>query len=159
MTIKESRIALLQNMPVFGGVSEATLQFLLEAAPIIFRQDRERFFSEGDEACSFFVLESGSAVVLKAINDMEYVIARIEVGDCFGEMAVVDMAPRSGTVLATSDASAIELFTSRLYELYQCDIEQFTIIQMNVGREICRRLRRADKKIFDAAAKGKISAG
>jgi hypothetical protein len=35
-----------------------------------------------------------------------------------------------------------------LHELYQQDLEQFTIIQMNMGREVCRRLRRADDLLF-----------
>ena len=32
--------------------------------------------------------------------------------------------------------------------LYEHDIEQFALIQMNIGREVCRRLRQTDEALF-----------
>jgi hypothetical protein len=32
--------------------------------------------------------------------------------------------------------------------LYERDPEQYTMIYMNLGREVCRRLREADKRLF-----------
>ena len=35
-----------------------------------------------------------------------------------------------------------------MLELYQHDLEQFTLLQMNLGREVSRRLREADERLF-----------
>jgi CRP-like cAMP-binding protein len=71
-------------------------------------------------------------------------------GDCFGEIAVMDMCPRSASVLATEDYTAICISAANLYRVYAHDLKQFTLIQMNMGREVCRRLRDADNRLFSA---------
>ncbi len=56
--------------------------------------------------------------------------------------------PRSACVIAITDCSAIELTPQALAELFERDAEQFALIQMNIGREVCRRLRAADERLF-----------
>ena len=44
--------------------------------------------------------------------------------------------------------SAIELTTAALFELYSTHLEQFALIQINIARELSRRLRAADEQLF-----------
>lgn len=71
-------------------------------------------------------------------------------GDCFGEMALIDNGPRSASVRAVEDCVAIEISATDLYRVYELDLKQFALIQMNMGREVCRRLRQADDMLFSA---------
>jgi CRP-like cAMP-binding protein len=71
-------------------------------------------------------------------------------GDCFGEMALMDLFPRSASIRALVDSTAIELTPDDLLRLYDHDLEQFTLVQMNIGREVCRRLRATDELLFRA---------
>jgi CRP/FNR family transcriptional regulator, cyclic AMP receptor protein len=48
------------------------------------------------------------------------------------------------------DCRAIELSSNSLFRVYEKDLEQFTMIQMNMGREVSRRLREADERLFRA---------
>ena len=43
---------------------------------------------------------------------------------------------------------AIEITSTSLMDVYQHDIEQFALIQMNMGREVSRRLREVDEQLF-----------
>jgi CRP/FNR family cyclic AMP-dependent transcriptional regulator len=79
------------------------------------------------------------------------VLHRLAAGDCFGEMALMDLFPRSASVRAEQDCSAIELAASDLLRLFEHDAEQFALIQMNIGREISRRLRTTDELLFRAS--------
>lgn len=146
----ESKLQLLQNMPIFGGITEVTLKFLLDLAPIIPVPKDHYFFHEGDEAVSMFVLERGKVAILKSWKGHDYLLRYLEKGNCFGEMALMDFFPRSASALAVEDCTAIEISSQTLYELYEKDLEQFAIIQMNMGREVSRRLREADKQLFEA---------
>ena len=65
-----------------------------------------------------------------------------------GKMALMDLHPRSASVHAVDACRAIEIRPGDLYELYERDCAQFALIQMNMGREICRRLRAADDLMF-----------
>jgi CRP-like cAMP-binding protein len=88
--------------------------------------------------------------VLKSCRGQEYVLSILKEGDCFGEMAVMDLGPRSASVRAVEDCTAIHISAATLYQVYEQDLKQFALIQMNMGREVCRRLREADNRLFSA---------
>jgi CRP/FNR family transcriptional regulator, cyclic AMP receptor protein len=73
-----------------------------------------------------FVLDLGKAAVLKSWHGEDCFLQTLKEGDCFGEMAVSGL-----------------LSTQRLYQVY-------ALIQMNMGREVCRRLREANSRLFSA---------
>jgi len=142
--------SLLQEMPIFGGISEDALVFLLERVLIRHIPTGQCLFHEGDDATSMFVLERGRVAIRKRWGEEEHLLKYLEQGACFGEMALLDMHPRSASVSAVEDCILIELSRGILLELYEHDLEQFTLIQMNIGREISRRLRLADNQLFSA---------
>jgi CRP-like cAMP-binding protein len=147
-TCIEARVALLQRMPIFGGIRTDVLQFLLALCPVVSVPKNEFFFRENDQTDSMFVLQSGKVAVLKSWGKREYLLSTLKEGDCFGEMALMDHGPRSASVRALADCSAICLSAANLYKLYSSDPKQFALIQMNMGREVCRRLKEADNRLF-----------
>jgi CRP/FNR family transcriptional regulator, cyclic AMP receptor protein len=149
-----SRLALLQAMPIFGALRDDALEVLLEGAPTVARAGGEFFFREGDSAQCMYVIERGSVEVLKRWEGREWSLHQLTDGDCFGEMALMDFFPRSASVRAVEDCRAIEIATDALHRLYERDVEQFALIQMNIGREVCRRLRATDELLFRARMDG-----
>jgi len=141
-------IELLQRMPIFGAIREDTLRVLLQQAGTVAVPAGAYFFRESDAASSMFVLESGAVSVLKLWQGDEHLLHQLGAGDCLGEMALMDLQPRSASVRANTDCVAIELATADLMRLYEHDVEQFALIQMNIGREVCRRLRATDELLF-----------
>ena len=137
-------------MPIFGGIRAEVLEFLLSASGTVCVPKGQFFFRENDKAESMFVLEAGQVAILKLWNGQQYLLQHLRQGDCFGEMALLDLFPRSASVLAAEDCRAIELSTASFHTVYQRDLEQFALIQMNIGREISRRLRVADEQLFRA---------
>lgn len=144
------RIQLLQRMPIFGALRQDTLQFLLEQARSKEVAAGAYFFREKDPADALYVLESGRAAVIKSWEDGEFLLRHLERGDCFGEMALMDLFPRSASVRAVADCVALALAPADLFRLFERDAEQFALIQMNMGREVCRRLRESDEQLFRA---------
>lgn len=135
-------------MPIFGAINDDTLKFLVDRAKDVNVAKDDFFFRENDEGSSMFVLEEGQVAVLKSWVGQSKNLAYLNKGDCFGEMALIEMGARSASVQATEDCTAIEVSINILHELYQHDLEQFAIIQMNMSREVCRRLRKADDLLF-----------
>src|SRR5262245_57322223 len=145
-----ARIELLQRMPIFGGIRADILKFLLGLCPVVPVAMDQFFFREHDQADSMFVLENGKAAVLKSWRGKDYFLRTLKEGDCFGEMAVMDLCPRSASVRAVEDCAAIRMTAANLYQLYAQDPKQFALIQMNMGREVSRRLRESDNRLFSA---------
>ncbi len=148
--MEKTRIQLLQSMPIFGGINDEVIDFLLSNASMVSRSEGQYYFREGDPGHSMYVLEQGEVQVIKAWNGQKVVLRQLNSGDNFGEMALIDLYPRSASVLAIVDTQAIEITNDLLYELYKMNLEQFALIQMNVGREISRKLRFADEMAFKA---------
>ena len=97
-----------------------------------------------------FVLERGRVAVIKGWQGRSVLLGTLTAGDCFGEMALMDLMPRSASVRAEEDCLAVEFSASDLLVLFEHDVEQFALIQMNLAREVCRRLRKTDELLFRA---------
>lgn len=146
--MSEHKHRIMQDIPIFATLSDATLGFLLDRSTEVHRRKGEVFIKEGDVAYSLFILQSGQAIVLKHWDGNQYQIGSLNPGDCFGEVSLMDIHPRSAGVLAVQDSVAFEIGAPAVIELCQHDLSQFTILQMNLAREISRRLRNADEQIF-----------
>lgn len=157
MTATQKRIQLLQAMPFFGAVDDDSVSLILELSETLIKQKGEYFFSEGEEGDSLYILEEGCALVFKKSGDREYILRRAETGDCFGELALIALESRSASVRAEEECIAIKIPSSALHGLYQSNPEQFLIIQMNMGREVGRRLRLADERWFQLKRKNTTS--
>ncbi len=142
------RLALLQAMPIFGALRDDALEVLLDSAPSVARAGGEFYFREGDSAQSMYVLEQGAVEVQKRWDGGDWPLHQLHAGDCFGEMALMDFFPRSASVQVVEDCRAIEIAITALHRLAERDMEQFALIQMNIGREVCRRLRATDELLF-----------
>jgi CRP-like cAMP-binding protein len=145
-----SRVEALQAMPIFGGVSAEVLAWFVAGAGTVSVPKGDYFFREGDVADALYVLESGEVALVRQWAGEPHELARLGEGDCFGEMALLDLFPRSASVLALAPCTAIEVSSSSLHELYQTHLDQFALVQMNIARELSRRLRVADDRLFEA---------
>ena len=68
--MEAQRIALLQQMPIFGALSAATLNLLLDATERVHVPAGDCFVREGDLGDVLLVLESGRVVGLGTHKDL-----------------------------------------------------------------------------------------
>ncbi len=146
----DGRIATLQGMPIFGGLRADVLKELVAGARRVDMPPGGFFFHQDDDAHSMFVLEAGEVAVLRRWEGQRLTLGHLHEGDCFGEMALIDLFPRSASVQAVAVCNALELPLERIQRLAQADLEQFALLQMNIARELSRRLRVADDRLFHA---------
>ncbi|MBL8447456.1 MAG: cyclic nucleotide-binding domain-containing protein [Zoogloeaceae bacterium] len=140
-------IARLQQTPVFGGLRADALEFLVGVSKTVEYPPRAVIIQEGDLGDRIYVIESGRVEVLKALGDELRVLKILGPGECFGEMALLDISPRSATVRALEACRALEIPSAALYKLYERDLEQFTLLTLNMGREVSRRLRETERML------------
>ncbi len=69
----------------------------------------EEIFRIGDRGHNAYFIESGSVEVSILRDGEPFVIAELGVGEIFGEMSMIDDAPRSATVTAKEDTEVIEI--------------------------------------------------
>ena len=142
--------AFLLATPFFGGLSGASLDLLVSMLVECRFDVGTTVVAEGNPGRSMFIVHSGELVVSKR-GDAGRVIrmSRLEPGDFFGEMTLIEMHNRSATVVAESPTVLYELTAGKLYTCYKTDIHAYVIVMQNINRELCRRLRRADNRIAE----------
>lgn len=151
--MNDARLKLLQDTPIFGGVREDVLEFIMEGAIHIPLSEGDFLFVENAPGNSMYLLEQGRVAILKLWNNSYYRLSILNAGDCIGEMSLIDLGRRSASVLAMTDCKAVELTNATLFKVYERDLEQFTLIQMNMSRELSRRLRSANDTLFQELMK------
>jgi putative peptide zinc metalloprotease protein len=107
----------LQQVPLFAKLAERELDVLavkLEVVPVAAGQDIIRQSNPGD---AFYVVREGSVEVLVQSNGRRRRVATLRAGDHFGELALLDDAPRNATVRAAAAGSVWRLDARDFREL------------------------------------------
>ncbi|MFZ9889751.1 MAG: cyclic nucleotide-binding domain-containing protein, partial [Myxococcota bacterium] len=92
-----------------------------------------------------FLVEEGELEVLK--GERRVLLTTLSRGDYFGEMSFIDMQPRSATVRVTQPGALWRWPYGQLHAVYRSQPKAYTLLVMNIARQLSRRLRRADEAI------------
>src|SRR5438034_3045167 len=95
----------LKTNKLFSGMLAAELSALEETARLQAYKTGRNIFEEGDPGDGLFVIVEGKVQITCVVGqNQRRVLSRLETGDFFGEMAVLDDQPRSATATAETDA-------------------------------------------------------
>ena len=61
-------------------------------------------FAEGESGPELYIIQKGSIRITKIVDDNEVLLALLQSGDIFGEMALLDNKPRSASAIANEDS-------------------------------------------------------
>jgi CRP/FNR family cyclic AMP-dependent transcriptional regulator len=136
----------LGNLGLFGGLDEASLRVLSEELSARHAAPGDVVVTEGDTDAEMFVVLSGELEVMKERTDGHRVqVAMFGPGDWFGDMAILDVQPRSATVRALAPSELLVITAQDVrHHLYERDVRAYSLFVMNVARELSRRLRVAN---------------
>ncbi len=146
--VKRVQTQTLKQIAIFAGLRLDTLDFMLSRSTRIKFATGEYFFREADIGQELFVIESGAVRVIKHRDGDEVELATFGVGDCVGEMSLLAVMPRSASVVAKVDCIAIRMTSADLLALYEHDVEQFSMMTLNMAREVARRLWVANEMLY-----------
>ncbi len=145
-------LAFLSEIPVFGGLERPALEAIVARLQRRILAASSLVLAEGDGAREMYVVESG-AVEIRIHRDPDdaddLVVATLGPGDCFGEMSLLDVQPRSATVRTVGETSLLVLRYRELLELRRSDPDAFLLLVLNLAREVSRRLRASERHLVD----------
>ncbi|MBW1972264.1 MAG: cyclic nucleotide-binding domain-containing protein [Deltaproteobacteria bacterium] len=104
----------------------------------------EVIINEGDAGREMFIIKSGSVEVIKKKGNKKIILATLERGDFFGEMALLENLPRTATVIAREVTHLLVLnIGSFLIKLKRDPTFAFNLMQ-----KMSKRIRILNKKIL-----------
>jgi CRP/FNR family transcriptional regulator len=73
-----------------------------------FKED-EMVFAENEPGRELYIIQSGRVKITKMVNGQEVMLAVLQTGDIFGEMALLDNKPRSASAIVAEDATMLAI--------------------------------------------------
>jgi CRP-like cAMP-binding protein len=143
----ECRPSTLKGTPLFVRMNDEELARVLAAAELQeFGQD-EIIVTEGEPGDTLYLVLAGSVRIVKKLNGTDIPIATLKEEDFFGEMSLIDLEPRSASVIANEPSTLLLLPSEKMASVFAENREILPILITNIARIISRRLRHADEQI------------
>ncbi|MBE7438290.1 MAG: cyclic nucleotide-binding domain-containing protein [Spirochaetales bacterium] len=110
----------LQWCPTGEKVSQAKMRLQNMNKPMVapavpesninrtFKED-EMVFAENEPGRELYIIQSGRVKITKMVNGQEVMLAVLQPGDIFGEMALLDNKPRSASAIIAEDATMLAI--------------------------------------------------
>ena len=135
--------AVLKAVPLFASFPEDQLRML---TTVVTRRSLPRsttVMASGDPTDSLYIVLSGRLkVMMSDAEGKEVILSILTAGEFFGEMGLIDDAPRSASVVSIE---ACELLSIAKRDFKKCMAENFEMTQA-VIHELIHRLREADRR-------------
>jgi CRP-like cAMP-binding protein len=134
---------ILQKYSLFGGLLEEQIQAIIPLMKEENYDPGELIITEGSPNDKIYFLIKGQVSVSK--RNVE--LSRFSEGEAFGEMEVLDIMPSVASIKTISQVKVMTITNKALREIYKIDIKIFSLIIMNLARDLSRRLRKTDEKL------------
>src|SRR5687768_3256144 len=105
MAKRDQYLGHLAEVPMFSACTKKELGLIARLADELRFKDGQVLVNEGDVGVEFFILRTGKARVTRGGREL----AVLGAGDWFGELALLDKAPRNATVTAIGDSDVLVL--------------------------------------------------
>jgi len=140
-------VDLLARSELFSAFDTSVLRRIVKEATSLAYDRNQVVFEEGDEADEMFVVKSGRvAVGRRSADGRESLVALMEPGDLFGEMALFDEGPRSASARALEQSVVLRV----PFDVVRAALDEDPPLLWNVVRLLAQRLRATDSALADA---------
>src|SRR6185503_3427637 len=105
-----SLVTFLRSVPIFGGLEGRSLERVVDVLEEQSWKTGQTIFNEGELGRTMYVLRDGEVEVLRtASNGKKTPLVRLGAGETFGEMTLVELQPRSATIVVKKPAKTYSL--------------------------------------------------
>ena len=146
---RERRILdFLVEIPIFENLSLRELRTIEKMVYVRRYASGEPIFHQGDPSLGMYIVKSGAVrIIRQSPEGQPRVMATLTVGEFFGELGLIDDAPRSATAVAQDATEAIGFFKPDLMALINQTPSLGLKILLRVASTLSARLRRTHEEL------------
>lgn len=137
-------IKLLSKISIFGGFNDEELYKIFNILQKVTYLDEEFIFKQGESPTHVYIILEGKIRLIKDINYRSYQLFEFGVGNCIGEESVIGVQPHTLSAMAVGNVELAVIPKKSLLDLYNTDIKLFSLLILNIARDLSRRLKQTD---------------
>lgn len=139
---------MLENVELFADLAPEDSEVLIHHSVTRSYPKNAILINEGDDTDSLYIIQEGKAKVFASDESGKEVILRIlGPGEYFGELALVDHAPRSASVMALTPCKLIMISRSAFQECLQ----NHPTVAYNLIQALAQRVRHLNENVKSLA--------
>jgi CRP-like cAMP-binding protein len=148
---------ILAQIDLFSGLPQTLLRRIVSIGTEEAHGRNAKIFSEGDAGDKFYLILDGAVRISRFVPGMgEEALAVLRAGAYFGEMSLIDDAPRSATALVHENCRLFMISRRDLEDLLFVDRDLAYELLWNLVRTLSRRLRATNDKMTFLATTNKF---
>lgn len=136
------KVLLLKSSDIFNEINTEDLRFVADALEEEQYFEGDRIFEKNDRGEYMYLIVEGEVGIALEKNSSDFVVT-MQMGECFGEMNLLDDLPRSASAVVIKDSALLKLSRGRLRGL----IMSYPELGMGMLKSLSLRLRETTKLI------------
>ena len=149
-------LPILNKISIFGGLDNKQLDFLFEILKQSNYKKGEYIFRQGEVPSNIYIIQKGRVRFIEEVDMTPYQIFEFGEGNCIGEASVLSKQPHVVSAVACEDTVIIVLSKEEFFKIFKKDKNLFSILILNIAREVCRRLKSSDDVLLHYIDKKQI---
>ena len=146
MSLLSNEVELLRRVPLFAGIEPAKLKLLAYTSDVVTYEPGQLLFRKDDIGDAAYVIITGDADVTVPADAGEITVAELHDGDFLGEIAILCDTPRTATVRAKGELTALRIRKEPFFEL----LRQFPEMAVEMTRLLAERLTKTTADLIEA---------
>lgn len=150
---------MLRRVKILAELSDEQLErfaHFMEAQQV---RQWTQIVKQGDVDDGMYLLLEGELRVRLMIGGKETILATLNAGECFGEIALFDQGPRSADVLANKDCVLLKITTEGFEKLLRQAPDLAGPMLFAIGKTLAARIRADNKRIKDSVNFARTAGG
>src|ERR1017187_5039859 len=140
----------LRRIKMLADVDERLLASLLPYLEVVKVAPFGTVVNKGDHGDALFMVLEGEVRARSMIDGQESTLATLGVGECFGELAILDHGPRSADVIANQPTVLIKVSAGALKKMFTEAPALAAPFMFALARVISQRVRVLTKRYEDS---------
>ncbi len=132
------KVLFLKGVDLFKTIPAEELSAIAQITDEVEYAPEQTVFKEGDQGDAMYLIVDGRVKIFVGERNL----AELGIGQCFGEMAILDAEPRSASVAALSDLTLLKIKREDFDEI----LAEKPEISRGIIKVLTTRLRDANKR-------------